>query len=106
MRLAVETCARTLLAHDERGYEEWGASAALRFAPKPTGRGLSLSLAPVRGNAASASERLWGARDASALSFEDTEFDAEVAYGLDLRHGRGLLTPYAGAMESDDGART
>ena len=59
--LSIDARARMLAAHADSGYEEWGASATVRLAPDGRGRGLSLSLAPTIGAAASASERLWGA---------------------------------------------
>ena len=43
--LVIEGAVRTLLAHEESGYEEWGASGAIRLAPSASGRGLSLSVA-------------------------------------------------------------
>ena len=111
-RFGFEARARTLVSHATSGYEEWGVSAALRLSPRASGRGLSLSVAPVWGNASSASERLWGARDADALSLGGGEFEAqasleaEVGYGLGLREGRGLLTPYAGLTLGEGAQRT
>ena len=34
----------TLIAHEDSGYEDWGANGALRVNPSPSGRGLSLTL--------------------------------------------------------------
>ena len=45
--LTVEANARTLIAHEDSGYEEWGAGGSVRLDPGASGRGLSLSLAPV-----------------------------------------------------------
>ena len=59
----------------------------------------------------SATDRVWSARDASALG-ADSEFEADArlaidaGYGLGLRHGRGVLTPYAGLTLGDAGNRT
>ena len=39
-----EAGAGTLLAHEETGYEEWGAAGAVRIGPGASGRGLSLTL--------------------------------------------------------------
>ena len=66
--LSVEAKARMLLAHADSDYEEWGASATARLDPGEHGRGLSFSLSPVIGATSSASERLWGARDARGLA--------------------------------------
>ena len=99
--VTVSGSVRTLVAHEESGYEEWGASGTVRIDPGASGRGLSLTVAPVWGAAASGTERLWGHADARALA-PDAEFEAasrleaEVGYGLDTGHAPGVLTPYAG----------
>ena len=49
--VTVEGSVRALLAHEESGYEEWGASGAVRIDPGESGRGLSLILAPAWGAA-------------------------------------------------------
>ena len=62
--------------------------------------------------AASAVQRLWSARDASALGaggeFEggDARLVLDAGYGVGLGHGRGVLTPYAGLVLGDAGSRT
>ena len=43
--VTIEAQARTLIAHEASGYEEWGLSAAIRVTPSPSGRGLTLSIA-------------------------------------------------------------
>ena len=43
--VSVEASVRTLVAHEESGYEEWGASGAIHVSPDASGRGLSLSIA-------------------------------------------------------------
>ena len=65
--VTVEAQARTLLVHEASGYEEWGASGAIRVTPDASGRGLTLSIAPAWGRTGSAAERLWSAHDARAL---------------------------------------
>ena len=45
--LTVEASARTLIAHEDGGYGEWGAGGSVRLSPDASGRGLSLTLAPV-----------------------------------------------------------
>ena len=109
--LTVEGKVRTLIAHEETGYEEWGVSGAIHITPSPSGRGLMLRIAPEWGRTASAAERLWSARDASALG-PDTEFEGDgrlaidAGYGVALAHGRGTLTPYAGLTLGDGRRRT
>ena len=107
----IEARARTLVAHEASGYEEWGASAAVRLTPGASGRGLSLSVAPTWGRTGSASERLWSARDAGELEggggFEaDGRIEAQLGYGFALPRNRGLLTPYGALTLGSEGGRT
>ena len=109
----IEARARTLVAHEASGYEEWGASAAVGLTPGASGRGLSLSIAPTWGRTGSASERLWSARDAGELEggggggFEaDGRIEAQLGYGAALPHNRGLLTPYGALTLGSEGGRT
>ena len=110
--LTVEGQVRTLVAHEDSGYEEWGVSGAVRITPSASGRGLMLRFAPQWGRTASAVERLWSAPDASALGgggeFEggDARLALDAGYGVGLGHGRGVLTPYAGLVLGDAGSRT
>ena len=100
-----------LLAHEESGYQEWGASGAIRVTPSGSGRGLTLSIAPVWGSTGSQAERLWGARDARELGLE-TEFEArarleaELGYGIGVPGTRGVATPYTGLSLGEGGQRT
>ena len=105
--LSFEARARVLAAHEASGYEEWGASVALRVSPSPGGRGVTLAVAPEWGRSASGAQALWSARDARGLvpggEFEaGRRLGAELGYGLG--HGGGVLTPYAG-MDLGDGGR-
>ena len=99
--LSIEAAVRGLLAHEAGDYREWGASGALRFDPGQRGLGLSASVVPVWGTAASGVSRLWGQPDAAALAADNAlasaagRLDAELGYGLAALKGRGLLTPYA-----------
>jgi len=104
--LSVEAKAQMLVAHADQGYEEWGASGAVRLAPGERGRGLSFSLSPTLGATSSAAERLWGARDAGGLS-PDGEFAAarglqgELGYGVALFGDRFTGAPNVGFGLSD-----
>ena len=108
--VTIEAEARTLLAHEASGYKEWGMSGAIRVTPDASGRGLTLSIAPVWGRTGSAAERLWSAHDARALG-ADSEFEADsrlaidAGYGFGLPGNRGVLTPYAGMTLGDAGHR-
>ena len=107
--LTVEGQVRMLVAHEESGYEEWGASGAIRITPSASGRGLTLSIAPEWGRTGSATEQLWSARDATALG-TDRVFEGDARLALDAGYGvgvgRGVLTPYAGLTLGDAGSRT
>ena len=99
--LTIEGQVRTLVAHEESGYEEWGASGAFRVSPDGSGRGLSFALAPSWGSAASGAEHLWSARDATALARSSVldaggRLEAELGYGVGLARNVGVITPYAG----------
>ena len=101
----------TLVAHEESGYEEWGASGAIRINPSASGRGLSLTLSPSWAVAPSGSDRVWSLADARGLAGEseveaESRLEAEVGYGLGLRRAPGVLTPYEGASLADGDNRT
>ena len=108
--LTVEAKARTLVAHEDSNYREWGASGSVRIDPGASGRGLSLTLAPAWGAASGGAERLWSLRDARQFAANDAfdpagRLDAEAGYGFGAFGGRGLMTPYAGLALSETGAR-
>ena len=93
------------------GYEEWGASGAIRIQPSASGRGLSVTLAPTWGAAASGVERLWGLRDAQGLAKEgefeaESRFETELGYGFIVPRTPGLITPYAGLSLAEGGSHT
>ena len=107
--LTVEGQVRMLVAHEESGYEEWGASGTIRITPSASGRGLTLRIAPEWGRTESATEQLWSARNATALGtdrvFEgDARLAVEAGYGVGVGHG--VLTPYAGLVLGEAGSRT
>ena len=109
--VSIEGKVRTLIAHNDDAYEEWGASAAIRIDPGSDGRGMSLTITPTWGSAASEAEQLWGAGDAGKLvgaeTFEaKTHLDTEIGYGLGAPHQWGVVTPYAGVTLADGGQRT
>ena len=106
--LTIEGQVRTLVAHQDSGYREWGASGAIRVNPDSSGRGLSLTLAPTWGNAVSGTERLWSERDASAIAVggevePEGRLEAIVGYGLPLLDGRLTGTPEFGLGLSESG---
>ncbi len=60
--LSVDARGRTLLAHQKDQFREWGASFAVRLQPGGQEGGLSFSLEPSWGEAASGTQALWQAQ--------------------------------------------
>ena len=105
-RLTIEGTVRTLVAHEDSAYEEWGASGAIRMTPDPSGHGLSLTIAPAWGNTASKAEQLWAGQAPTGLAttgstLPGTRLTAELGYGMVPADYRGILTPYAGFSLGD-----
>ena len=106
--LTVEGRVRGLLAHTDGAYEEWGAAGSLRLDPGISGRGVSLTVAPVWGAPSGGVEQLWSTGTAVGLSADDAfdaqaRLQAELGYGLRPPVGQGVLTPYAGFTAAGDG---
>ena len=116
--LTAEISGRALAAH-EGGAREWGASGLLRLDPGVEGRGLSLSLSPSWGDAASGMARLWedgltgppanGELSNGAVGVRagapEGRIEAELGYGLPAFDGAGLVTPYSGVAFANGGER-
>ena len=99
--LSVDASVRALVAREDSGYEEWGASGAVRLAPGDSGRGLSFSLARTWGAASSGVDRLWSARDARGFVPEGeleaaSRLEGELGYGLPAFGGTFTGTPNVG----------
>ena len=109
--LTIEAAVRGLLAHEDRDYQEWGASGTVRIDPGAGGQGLALTLAPAWGATASGVDGLWSRQTTAGLAPQGNRaapvgrLNAEVGYGF-APFGTGLLTPYAGTVLSDGAART
>ena len=106
--LTAEAKVRGLVAHQDADYSEWGASGSLRVEPHASGRGLSLTLAPLWGADSGGAERLWSAADARGLGRADDasepggRLDAEVSYGFTVLGGRAVATPHAAWSRSKE----
>ena len=110
-RLTIEGTVRTLVAHEDSAYEEWGASGAIRVTPDALGRGLSLTLAPAWGNTASKAEQLWAGQAPTGLAttgstLPGARLTAELGYGMVPANQRGILTPYAGLSLGDGSSQS
>ena len=109
-RVAVEVNARTLLAHEDTDYEEWGFSGSIMYRPRDDGRGLSMNVGSVWGAAQSGVQSLWSRQDASGLvrggAMEAAQrFQAELHYGFQGRKADALWVPYVGAEAAEGGAQ-
>ena len=108
--LNVEASGHYLVAHEDAAYREWGASASMRLDPGVAGKGLSLSLAPSWGAAATGGTAvgvaLNEARGLAGGYAADTglRLDADVAYGLAAFRERGAMQPFAGMRLTGPGS--
>ena len=84
--LTVDAKVRSLVAHEDTDYAEWGASGSVHIDPGASGRGLTLNLAPTWGATGGGAERLWSAHDARAVA-ADEAFDAERRFDAELGYG-------------------
>ena len=112
--LGVEAQGRYLLAHEEKAFEDWGASLKVRVDPGIAGHGFWLSMAPVWGRPSTGSERLWGSAGAAAIldsssdrigrsSWAPGQLEMDFGYGLPVPND-GLVTPYGGLALGRSGA--
>ncbi len=67
LKLGLEAQGRYLLAHQAKGFEEWGASVTLRVGPGVDGPGPWFALEPQLGAAASRAQELWGLQAGSRM---------------------------------------
>ena len=110
-QFALEIKARTLLAHEDSAYEEWGFSGSIRYRPRSDGRGLSMNLGSAWGAAQSGVQSLWSGQHASGPARGTAmnaaqRYQAELGYGVEGRRGRALWYPYVGSESAGDGAHS
>ncbi len=77
-------------------YEEWGFQGSLALQPGADGQGLSLTLAPTYGAAATGIAQLWrrGLPETAADRDHRVRIKARLGYGVTLKNHSGVLTPY------------
>ncbi len=97
--LVLETRARMLVAHEDDGYEEWGASASVRWEPRSGGLGPRLGLMSSVGASASGVEQMWSMRDAAELApgasaGHASRLSATLGYGFWAQRWRAVATPF------------
>ena len=107
--LSVEASGRGLLAHEDRGYREWGAAGRLALGPRAGGEGLSVSVAPSWGATAGRGEELWTRSNLAGLAGSEQaqpggSLSAELGYGVKVLCAGCLATPYAALELAADGA--
>ena len=100
--LTLETRLRALLSHSGDTKDQ-GLSATLNLTPGADRQGLSLSLTPAYGNAASGVQNVWdkGVPAADSDSDLNARMSVEVGYGF-AGVGDGLLTPYSELTLGED----
>lgn len=113
--LGVEAQGRYLLAHEEKAFEDWGASLKVRMDPGIKGQGFWLSMAPVWGRPSTGAERLWGGAGSAAVVLDSSrdrsgrsgwapgQLEMDLGYGVAMSDG-GLVTPYGGLALGRSGA--
>ena len=109
-RLNARVTARTLLAHEDGGYREWGIGGSLGLSAHAGGRGLALSLSSQYGMVSSGVNAMWARQTAAGLANRAdmdpvSQYGAELSYGLVLPWRWGLLTPYSKLDWSGDRRR-
>lgn len=102
--LTIESRIRTLIAHEEETFRDWGASASLRIEPNHSGRGLSLRVTPGWGQLSGTARQLWTMESADGLKTASgfgsgQQLDAEFGYGFGFSE---VLTPYLGLSLDDE----
>ncbi len=93
--LSMDISGRSLVAHEQKGFEDWGLSGSVSYDLNPSSdRGLLLSLTPSWGSSASSGvEALWSGDRVTGLSqggFGAQErLDLRAEYGLPFLGGTG-----------------
>ena len=107
--LSFDVSARTLVTHEESGFQERGLSAALTFDPAPSSQqGLSLSLrhtlgaTPTGGADALLDRKTLAGLGDNGGDDGGGQFDAEAGYGMSVFGGRFTGTPWLGFATSPD----
>ena len=110
-RLSAELSVHGLLGRGD--YEEWGVSGQVALLPSIGGGGWSFALRPGYGSGIAeggSTGRIWGqgvrkdALDAVGSS-AGLRVESRLGYGLVLREGRGLVTPWGGLTLDEVGRR-
>ena len=107
--LTADVSVHGLLAHEESGFEEWGASGSVRYDPAPSSElGASMGLSLSRGASGDGADELWRRTTMAGIEADDGHapggsLEAEVGYGFSVLDGRAVGTPRVGVSLSDIG---
>ena len=84
------------LAIHQGARKEWGFGARIRYAPRSSRYGPSVTVAPSWGDTTSGMQRLWevSAADPAMPGAPGTRLDTQFGYGVAALRGRGVVTPY------------
>ena len=107
-RMAVEVEARTLIAHNDANYDEWGFGASMVYRPAKNGRGFSMNLGSAWGATEGGVESLWTRQEAGVPHYARPAYggqrlQAELGYGFAGGAAQRLWTPYVAARSGDGG---
>ena len=98
-RVQVEARGRMMAIHTAENYKEQGFSVAAVLSAGEGGSGLSMSLAPRWGARTESAGTLWRDRDLREVAegrpgVGPGSLDAKIGYGLEMRDGESMLTPF------------
>ena len=108
--LQVELNARSLVAHEDSAYREWGIGGTIRLESGADQRGLSLAISSSHGDALSGAQQMWnsdspGAAGGRFMNAGGSRVEGEVGYGFGSFAG-GPVIPFAGVSWQDRNGRT
>ena len=107
--LTAQMHARGLLAHEESGFEEWGASGSVGYDPHPSSAlGPTLGLSVSQGATSGGADTLWRRNTMAGIAADDDyepggRLEAELGYGFSVLGGGAVATPSVGASWSETG---
>ena len=109
-QLRVQLNARTLLAHEDADYEEWGYSTSIQYQPGANGQGLLLKLGSAWGMDQSGVQSMWNRETAQGLARggpmnTGQRYQAEFGYGVKTPYRDRLWYPYLAAESSGNNAQ-
>ena len=106
--LFMEVTGRSLVAHEDDRYREWGLGGSVRLDPGPDYLGLAVQVNSAHGAAASTVQRLWS--DTGAVDYFPGavrgRHEAEIGYGFETLRGGAMVIPFSGFVYSPSGTKS